>query len=320
MDPNSRRFELLQLEFDSSQALVSDVLRQIRCSATETALRDMNYVGVCDQRGTEMIASVKLSRFCQGAEIVLAMPHGMTADDTTKLAGPILDDPKVKDMLAPSGVKVRAQTLKNSRSATAGGGRMKLAEIAEDFPQVSLPPRTGEEGSGSVGGGKKAAKTPSSSILPTAMLGILISSLLFLAAQRHIRVTKPIESGDVLLPGQWKSQCGILDLFSEEWLAKLQLEHVAFSCNRSSSPMLELGRDGTLRYFTKGDEGKRQEKWSTTGGQGLSQYAEGEEEEEVQCVGKGATFRADGNAWFVEMEGSHLELNEDVIRDFISER
>jgi hypothetical protein len=39
MDPETRRFELLQLEFDSLKALVSDVLAQIPISVTEDALR-----------------------------------------------------------------------------------------------------------------------------------------------------------------------------------------------------------------------------------------------------------------------------------------
>ena len=96
--------ELLQLEFDSTitTASVSDILRQIKFSATETNLRVMKYVGVCDQTGVELIDSVTLSRFSRGDEIVLAMPKGMAAKDTAKLAGPILRDPKVKDMVKSS--------------------------------------------------------------------------------------------------------------------------------------------------------------------------------------------------------------------------
>lgn len=100
MDPTSRRFELLQLEFDSNKAMVSDVLRQIQCSATEKTLRDTSYHGVCDQFGMEMIASMKLSKFCNGNDVVMAMPKGMTGKDTAKLAGPILGDPKVEDMVS----------------------------------------------------------------------------------------------------------------------------------------------------------------------------------------------------------------------------
>ena len=105
MDPNSRRFELLQLEFDSNKALVSDVVRQVQSSATETTLRNLSYGGVCDQDGNEMIQSLKLSHFCVGNEIVMAIPMGMTGKATLKLAHPILSDPKVADMVSYLGSK-----------------------------------------------------------------------------------------------------------------------------------------------------------------------------------------------------------------------
>ncbi len=100
LDPNSRRFELLQLEFDSNKALVSDVVRQVQSSATEDTLRNLSYGGVCDQDGIEMIQSLKLSNFCEGNEIVMAIPKGMSGSDTLKLAQPILSDPKVADMVS----------------------------------------------------------------------------------------------------------------------------------------------------------------------------------------------------------------------------
>ena len=99
MDPASQRFELLQLEFDSNKALVSDVLRQVQHSATEKALRDTTYAGVCDREGLEMIAVMKLSTFCKGNDVVIAIPNGMTGKDTAKLARPILFDTKVKEMV-----------------------------------------------------------------------------------------------------------------------------------------------------------------------------------------------------------------------------
>lgn len=105
LDPNSRRFELLQLEFDSNKALVSDVVRQVQSSATEDTLRNLSYGGVCDQDGVEMIQSLKLSNFCEGNEIVMAIPKGMSGSDTLKLAQPILSDRKVADMVSYFGFK-----------------------------------------------------------------------------------------------------------------------------------------------------------------------------------------------------------------------
>lgn len=103
MDPVSRRFELLQLEFNSSKALVSDILLQIERSATEKTLREMVYAGVCDRTGMEMISSMKLSNFCnaeRGNEVVLAIPKGMSAAETAALATPILEDEKVVEMVS----------------------------------------------------------------------------------------------------------------------------------------------------------------------------------------------------------------------------
>lgn len=79
---------------------MSDVLRQIQSSATEKTLRDMNYTGVCDREGMEMISSMKLSRFCKGNDVVMATPNGMSGNETAKLASPILGDPKVGDMVS----------------------------------------------------------------------------------------------------------------------------------------------------------------------------------------------------------------------------
>jgi hypothetical protein len=101
MDPTSHRFELLQLEFDSEKARVSDVLRQVQHSATEEILRDMTYDGVCDRDGNEMISVMKLSMFCKGNEVIVAIPNGLTGRDAARLAGPILLDPKVGEMVRP---------------------------------------------------------------------------------------------------------------------------------------------------------------------------------------------------------------------------
>ena len=52
MDPKSRRFELLQLEFDSDQARVADIIQQIPISVTEADIRSQNYDCVLDESAT----------------------------------------------------------------------------------------------------------------------------------------------------------------------------------------------------------------------------------------------------------------------------
>ena len=99
MDPETRRFELLQLEFDSDKALVSDVLTQIPVAVTEEVLKKQSYVGISGAAGTEMKASVLLSEFCEGNDVLVAVPEGVAAQECARLARPILNDDKVINMV-----------------------------------------------------------------------------------------------------------------------------------------------------------------------------------------------------------------------------
>ena len=99
MDPETRRFELLQLEFDSDKALVSDVLTQIPVAVTEQVLKKQSYVGISGAAGTEMKASVLLSEFCEGNDVLVAVPEGVAAQECARLARPILNDDKVINMV-----------------------------------------------------------------------------------------------------------------------------------------------------------------------------------------------------------------------------
>mmetsp|Transcript_18188 Transcript_18188/g.27028 ORF Transcript_18188/g.27028 Transcript_18188/m.27028 type:complete len:377 (+) Transcript_18188:129-1259(+) len=295
MDPNSRRFELLQLEFDSNKALVSDVVRQVQSSATEDTLRNLSYGGVCDQDGTEMIQSLKLSNFCMGNEIVMAIPKGMSGKATLQLAQPILSDPKVADMLRPCGVKIKR----------INKPEKKMEKIAEEdsneTKKVTPPPPTPKQ--------PVVSKSKSTSKTPT-IFGIGIMTLLFFTILRHIRVTKKIESGDVLLPGQWKSQCGIWDVLPEKLSEKY--------CNTKSSSTLEMGRDGTLRYFTKsGEDGVKSESWILSGNN-AAQCAESECVNSDDGDSSSATFVSDGGSWYVDLDDKRAALGKDVVQDFMS--
>jgi hypothetical protein len=99
MDPTTRRFELLQLEFDSFKALVSDVLAQIPVSVTEEVLRKQTYTGICGADGNEMDAFTLLSKFCKGNEVLVAIPTNVAASECARLAKPILGDDKVIAMV-----------------------------------------------------------------------------------------------------------------------------------------------------------------------------------------------------------------------------
>lgn len=100
MDPETRRFELLQLEFDSDKALVSDVLTQIPVAVTEDVLKKQTYVGICGSAGTEMNSGVLLAEFCKGNDVLVAVPDGVAASECARLARPILNDEKVINMVS----------------------------------------------------------------------------------------------------------------------------------------------------------------------------------------------------------------------------
>jgi hypothetical protein len=99
MDPNTRRFELLQLEFDSLKALVSDALNQIPVSVTEESLRSQQYSGICGKSATLIASDQLLSTFCVGNDVLVAVPTLLTAKQCTRLAKPILSDDKVLSMV-----------------------------------------------------------------------------------------------------------------------------------------------------------------------------------------------------------------------------
>ena len=79
--------------------LVSDVLAQIPISVTEQALRSQSYTGICGRAGKEMPPEKLLATFCQGNEVLVAIPAGVQAQECARLARPILSDSKVMQMV-----------------------------------------------------------------------------------------------------------------------------------------------------------------------------------------------------------------------------
>lgn len=100
MDPNTRRFELLQLEFDSDNARVSDIMAQIPLSVTEESIRSQEYDGVLDASGIIMNGYARLVDFCTERTVLVAQPKGLTAKECNRLARPILCDGQVEKMVS----------------------------------------------------------------------------------------------------------------------------------------------------------------------------------------------------------------------------
>ena len=127
-------------------------------------------------------------------------------------------------------MKVQHKSAKKGRSA----GSAKLTKIAEEDIRRKegrnkrpTSPKKIARNSGVVGVKESSTKKKK---LPTLILGLVISLSVFFTVQRHVQVTRPLESGHVLLPGQWKSQCGIFDMFPPEWLDKLPMDKLSLSC------------------------------------------------------------------------------------------
>jgi hypothetical protein len=193
--------------------------------------------------------------------------------------------------LRPCGVKIKrvSKPVKKMEQIAEEDGKEKKAVGATSKKEGTSP--------------KKKSSNAS------AVIGTGIMALLFFTVLRHIRVTKKVQSGDVLLPGQWKSQCGIWDVLPEKLSEKY--------CNTQSSSTLELGRDGTLRYFTKNADGEKSESWSLAGS--APQCAESSECAANEDGASSATFTKDGYYWYVELDGKRTSLGYDIVQDFMAE-
>jgi hypothetical protein len=99
MDPQTFRFELLQLEFNSLNALVSEVLTHIPISCMHDTLRKQAYSGVCGRAGQEMTSDKLLATFCHENSVLVAIPTGLSTKECARLAKAILGDDKVEVMV-----------------------------------------------------------------------------------------------------------------------------------------------------------------------------------------------------------------------------
>jgi len=101
MDPSTRKFELLQLEFDSSSAKVSDIYSQIPAAATEGVLKDASYKAMISAKGEKLSDDVMISKFFTEIGVLIAVPESSN-DDHQKIATmavPILTNSKVYKMV-----------------------------------------------------------------------------------------------------------------------------------------------------------------------------------------------------------------------------
>lgn len=102
MDPATRRFELLQLEFDSALSKVSDIFKQIPEAATEEVLQKTTYKAIITPKGEELNSDSSLSEIATGATVVIAVPESSdeSLEKCAAMAVPILTNSKVHKMVS----------------------------------------------------------------------------------------------------------------------------------------------------------------------------------------------------------------------------
>jgi hypothetical protein len=102
MDPKTRRFELLQLEFDSATSKVSEIFVQLAASATEPSLKSQTYEMLVNVKGDELVHSKSLAEYFDSAGIVIAVPTTTVESGAiiARMANPILTNPRVHAMVS----------------------------------------------------------------------------------------------------------------------------------------------------------------------------------------------------------------------------
>jgi hypothetical protein len=191
--------------------------------------------------------------------------------------------------LRPCGVQLTARPKKSS----AKSGASKLPKIDED-----VKPRAESNTNARGLPAEKSKRKTKASYFPTQVLGIVIAAAFFFLNQQHNRITRHLQSGLCLLPGEWISKCGVWEL----------IPGGNKFCDMSSVSKLSMGKDGKLRYFDK-DMG---EMWN------VGTCAASDDEQCVMNIDcQGAAFTLEGKKWFVEVNGDRKPITKEVVEQFI---
>lgn len=255
MDPGTRRFELLQLEFDSAKSLVSDILTQIPLSATEETLRSQTFDCVCSTDGIEYDLDKPLSTYIDTTSVVIAAPKTDTIDSKSaaKMAKPILTDTKVAQMLEAAGVTIKTETPPETPQAPTpaspepplspemspkepvpGPPASPAAPVTPPAPTISDREVNSDEPETT-----EPTKTNFNFTTSIALIkGIILAYGVHEFLSYRSSITSPIQAGEVFAPGSYKSSCGLYDL------------HPTTACE---ADILKMDEQGVLS-FSKNDE------------------------------------------------------------------
>lgn len=129
LHPTSKIFELIQLFFDPTKTTVRDAMAMIPSNATELALGNQVYTGLCrpnkrrddEHEINDLDQLIELGKDQDSAkvirrgEILVAIPEGYTAEQCANLSQGILKNPRIRRLLEKSDRSRRRSTGKEHR-------------------------------------------------------------------------------------------------------------------------------------------------------------------------------------------------------------
>ena len=148
INSRTRRFEILQLHFDSRNAKVEDIFSQISTKVIEPSLKNQTYVDICTPTGYKLDKSKILSDYVAKAAVLIAVPVSETPDEgdgleaATKMAKPLLGNPKVEKILSAyfMGLEIGDGTVDRvGKSQNGSEGDEKGAKVP-GFESTSISP------------------------------------------------------------------------------------------------------------------------------------------------------------------------------------
>jgi len=107
IDPTSRRFQFLRLEFYTNMLTVAEVLQQIILfPATDESFRTQTFDYMCNLEGFEYDYDRYISDYVEGNAVVIAVPQAgcESSDDISNMAKSVLRRSKIDQMLKSTGI------------------------------------------------------------------------------------------------------------------------------------------------------------------------------------------------------------------------
>ncbi|KAL3914907.1 MAG: hypothetical protein SGILL_005891, partial [Bacillariaceae sp.] len=145
LQPKLKTFELIQLIYSPNDTTIGNIIEMIPENATEPALGNQVYCGVCRPKTQEEISDMDLlaSESHSGVvsakitlgEILVAIPHGYTGADVSVLAKQILANPKIVKLLKradPLAPKKSRRSSRRHRSSRRSRSKEHV-EVMEQF-------------------------------------------------------------------------------------------------------------------------------------------------------------------------------------------